>query len=206
MHDQIIRRYAVMIGGNLVIGLGVGLFKLSSMGNDPFSAMGMAFSDKAGMDFSIAYIGASALCFAVEFLLGRHYIGVGTIVNWFGVGPVATLLVNMATKCGTIPSGLISRLAVMAAGMLILSLGASLYQTADLGISPYDSLALIFEKKTPIPYFWCRICTDSICALTAFLLGGLVGLGTLVCALGLGPFISFFNRYVSEKLCKNKEK
>lgn len=201
MQKKMIRRCAVMVGGNLIIGLGVALFKLSAMGNDPFSAMSMAVSAKLGVDFSIAYIGASALCFIVELLFGRGYIGIGTIVNWYGVGFVTTFCLNLITKYWEIPQSLPVHLLIMASGMLVLSLGASMYQTADLGISPYDALALIFEKRTPIPYFWCRICTDSVCAALAFFLGGLVGLGTLVCALGLGPFITFFNRHVSQKLC-----
>ena len=39
----------------------------------------------------------------------------------------------------------------------------------------------------------------------AFFLGGIIGLGTLVCALGLGPFIQFFNVHISRKLCGYEE-
>ena len=76
-----------------------------------------------------------------------------------------------------------------------------MYQTADLGIAPYDSVSLIMAERLPILYFWCRMSNDVICALICYLLGGIVGLGTLICSLGLGPFIQFFNRFVSEKLC-----
>ena len=66
----------------------------------------------------------------------------------------------------------------MAAGVLVLSLSASLYQTADLGIAPYDALSIIMADRLPLPYFWCRILTDSLCTVAAFLLGGKVR-GTL---------------------------
>ena len=46
--------------------------------------------------------------------------------------------------------------------------------------------------------------TDALCALVTFLLGGLVGIGTLVCAFGLGPFIQFFNGAFSEKVLRYK--
>ena len=49
--------------------------------------------------------------------------------------------------------------------------------------------------------FVVRIATDSICAIAAALLGGVIGIGTLICALGLGPFITFFDRLISRKLC-----
>ena len=46
--------------------------------------------------------------------------------------------------------------------------------------------------------------TDALCAVLAFLLGGLIGLGTLICAFGLGPFVQFFTRHFSEKVLRYK--
>ena len=60
------------------------------------------------------------------------------------------------------------------------ALGASLYQTADLGIAPYDYLSLGLRDYTPVPYFGCRVFTDALCALLCWLLGGLVGIFIIV--------------------------
>ena len=196
-----VRRVAVMVLGILIMGMGVALFKLSLMGNDPNSAMVMAAADRIGMDFSVVLILENSLVFIVELMLGRKYIGLGTFVNWFGVGPLTTLYLRFIHAHWLVPQSVPARLLLMAAGVLVLSLSASLYQTADLGIAPYDALSIIMADRLPLPYFWCRILTDSLCTVAAFLLGGIVGLGTLVCALGLGPFIAFFNRHVSQKLC-----
>lgn len=51
------------------------------------------------------------------------------------------------------------------AAVLVTALGASLYQTADLGIAPYDYLSLGLRNYTPCPYFGCRIFTDALSAL-----------------------------------------
>ena len=90
------------------------------------------------------------------------------------------------------------------AAVLVTALGASLYQTADLGIAPYDYLYLGLRDYTPCPYFGCRIFTDALSALLCWLLGGLVGLGTLICAFCLGPFIQFFDRTFSQKVLQYK--
>ena len=79
-----------------------------------------------------------------------------------------------------------------------------IYQTADLGIAPYDYLSLGLRDYTPCPYFGCRIFTDALSALLCWLLGGLVGLGTLICAFCLGPFIQFFDRTFSQKVLQYK--
>ena len=86
----------------------------------------------------------------------------------------------------------------------VTAFGCSLYQTADLGVAPYDSLALALQDHLHKPYFGCRVFTDALCAAITFLLGGLVGIGTLVCAFGLGPFIQFFNGAFSEKILQYK--
>lgn len=198
---HLFRRFIVMAVGLIIMGLGLAVFKISLMGNDPSTAMVMAIGDKVGIDFSIILIGMHALCFMGELFFGRKYIGVGTFANWFGVGSIASLWIDWLNAHFVVPEALAVRLLVMFVGVLILSLSASMYQTSDLGIAPYDSVSILMSKKLPIPYFWCRIITDSVCALTAFLCGGLIGLGTLTCAVGLGPFIAFFNRFVSEKLC-----
>ena len=198
------RRFIIMITGIVLMGLGICLFKLSLMGNDPSSAMVMALGNILGIPFSILLIGFNLLWFIVEICMKREIIGPGTFVNWFCVGMFADLWTSVITSQLTIPEHYFARVLVMLVGVIILSLSCALYQTADMGIAPYDALSLIMEERTPLPYFWCRMITDSICAVIAFLAGGIVGLGTLVCALGLGPFINFFTNTVAKKLCYGK--
>ena len=106
----------------------------------------------------------------------------------------------------TKPGVLLTRISVMVIGVIICSLGVSMYQRPDVGVSPYDSLSLIMDKKLPkISYFWCRMSNDVICALVAYFAGGLVGIGTVIAAFGLGPIVHFFNIYVTDKLLKTEK-
>ena len=194
------KRFIVMLCGIIVMGCGISLFKLSLTGNDPSSAMCMAVGDTVGLPFSVTLIIANTLFFIFEICLGRKYIGIATFVNWFGVGTMADLWTKLLTRLFTFSAALVPRLLVMSAGVLILSLACALYQTADLGIAPYDALSIVMDEKLPIPYFWCRIITDSICTIIAFVFGGIIGIGTLVCALGLGPFIQFFTVNAAERI------
>ena len=71
----------------------------------------------------------------------------------------------------------------------------------DEGVAPYDSLSLIMAERWPkIPYFWHRMSNDVLCALICYLAGGVVGIGTVVTAFGLGLVIHFFNRVFTGKL------
>ena len=194
------RRVLVMLLGIVIMGIGVGMFKLALLGNDPSTALVIAIGDQIGVDFSLVLIVMNLLWFSVEVLFDRKLIGIGTFVNWFCVGPIASFFERGMRGAFGAPEALVQKLGVMLPAILVLSFACALYQTADVGIAPYDALSIVLSKKVKPAYFWCRIFTDSLCVVIAWVLGGLIGLGTLVCALGLGPFISFFTRHAAQRL------
>ena len=189
-----------MVSAIIIMALGVILFKLSLMGNDPSTAMVIAIGDKVGVNFSIILLGMNLVWFIAELIWNRKLIGAGTFVNWFLVGPLASLYEKLITSVWQVPKTLWVRILLMAGGVLILSLSCAMYQTSDLGIAPYDAVSITISEKSGKKYFWCRILTDSVCVGVAFALGGIIGAGTLVCALGLGPFIQFFSKHIAEPL------
>lgn len=196
------RRIVMTLVGNVFAGLGIAIFKLSGLGNDPYSGMTMALSACVGMAYANFQVLFNLALFLIPLFFGRKYIGIGTIVNACLLGYIVTFFYNLLLLIGT-PQNMAQRLPVLFAGVLVCSLGLSLYQTAGLGVSPFDSISLITKEKLPkIPYFWHRMADDAIAALVCGLAGGIVGIGTLVTAFGLGPFIHFFDRHVSEKIMR----
>lgn len=197
------RRLFGMLVGVCLCGMGVSTFKLATMGTDAYSALVFALADRLSIGFGTMLPIMHGLFFLVQLIFGRRMIGLGTIVNWLCVGYIAdfiTLLFGMLFP-NALPMA--ARVITMLAGVVIICLGGSMYQTANMGIAPYDALSLIMAKRLPIPYFWCRIFTDATCFVLALLLGGMVGVGTLVCAVGLGPVIHFFDVHVSRPLIRS---
>ena len=200
MNPSIWRRIAVMIAGILIMGPGVALIKLSSMGNDPSTAMCIAVGARLNIDFGLIIIAMQCICFVVEGLFGRKLIGAGTFVNWLFVGPLASGCERIARSLWAVPEAFFPRLLLMVAGVLVLSLACALYQTADVGVAPYDALSIILSEKSGQKYWKCRACSDVFCVLVTILLRGFFGVGTLICAAGLGPFIAFFTRTAARPL------
>lgn len=200
------RRFAVMLAGIVLLGIGVALFKLSLMGNDPHTALMIAIGSRLGIDFSVVMLAANCLWFLLEWRFGKELIGIGTFVNWVLVGPLASLCEKAVLSFWNGPAGMGARLWLMLSGVVVLSLACALYQTADIGIAPYDALSIILSRRSGQSYFPCRMLTDSLCVLAAFLLGGLLGAGTLVCAVGLGPLIGLFSTKVARHLIAPAEK
>lgn len=200
------RRLIVMVFGNIFLGMGISIYKFAGLGNDPYSGMVMALSDVAGMSYANFLVIINVFVFLLELLFGREFIGAGTIVNAFFLGYITTFFYNLWAHLFVLPETLGVKILVMLAGTVVTGFGVSLYQTPNAGVSPYDSLSIIMTKRIPkISYFWHRIVTDAFCALVCFLAGGIVGLGTLVSAFGLGPVIDFFNVRFTRKLFKAGE-
>lgn len=195
------RRWFGLIAGNVLIGIGVGIFKLSGTGNDPFSAMVMSLNDLMQIKYATLLILINIGIFLVELAFGRKFIGAGTFVNWFLLGYVVEFTIWLGKTIGLEPGNLVFQLIYVLAGVILISLGLSFYQTSDAGISPYDSMAVILDERIPkLSYFWCRMICDGICVLVCLVAGGLIGLGTFVCAFGLGPVAHFFNVKLSRRL------
>ena len=196
------RRILGMIAGVVIIGIGIAVFKFSHLGNDSISALNLRLAELVGLPFSIENVLMNLFLFVPQLIWGRRYIGLGTIINSFCIGFIVTLTNNaMAAVFGSADT-LPAQLFWVAVGVLVVAFGCSLYQTADLGDAPYDALSLMMSDRLPLPYFGCRVFTDALCALLAYLLGGLIGLGTLICAFGLGPFVQFFTKHFSEKVLR----
>lgn len=191
------RRWAGMVMGNFILAIGISILKLSHTGNDPYSGMVMALAEVIGVSYGICLIFLNCFIFVIEILLGRKYIGPGTIVNWLLLGPVVDVVYPLEYRIFGPPAAIGQQLLLSVIGVIVISFACSVYQTSDAGISPYDSMAVIAEDRTPVPYFWCRMFCDAVCALVCFLAGGVVGIGMLFCAFGLGPVIAFFNKYFS---------
>ena len=197
-----ISRVLWMLLGNIGISLGVAIFYFSKLGNDPYSGMNMILSEHLNMSYGNFLLIVNTGLFILEFLLGRQYVNLGTLVNWIGIGYVVDFFRYLFDHYVPEPENLLISFLIMLSGVLVMSFSISIYQTADLGLAPFDSLAFLIRNYTPIPYFWARIMVDALCAFVCLFAGGFVGLGTFVCAFGLGPFIALFNRHFSNKYVK----
>ena len=87
-------------------------------------------------------------------------------------------------------------------GLILFTLGASLYIAPDLGAAPYDTIAPIITQRTKLSYRTARITQDVLFMVAAVIVGGPVGFGTIIVAFFTGPLISWWNDHVSNPMVK----
>lgn len=136
------------LAGNLLVGVGVAIFKYAALGNDPFNGMNMALSELLSIPYPTLQILVNILFFAIQLLAARELIGFGTVVNIFLIGYIVNFTYGLLGNLLGAAGSLAVQVLVMAVGMLICSLGLSLYQCSKIGTAPYDALALILNTQT----------------------------------------------------------
>ena len=187
------RRFWLMMLGLVIMSAGIALFRLARLGNDPFTGMCFAISDRFSVSLGHVELAINAVLFVGMCFSLRHRIGWGTLFNAFLVGYVVEFFAKLFEALYQ-PSGLAAQIVVCMLALLITCLGCSLYLNADMGASPYDATALALAHHTPVKFFLCRMATDGLCAVACWQLGGILGLGTILAAFCMGPFISKIGR------------
>lgn len=147
-----------MVLGILFIGLCVSFLRLSQFGVDPFSAMNLGISGFIGWSFGTWQLLVNAIILVVVFFQARSCIGAGTIINMVFVGYIADFICYVANDVVQIQMNLPLRILALLLAQLMASMGVALYMVADMGIAPYDSVAIIIEKLThqKIPFHKAR--------------------------------------------------
>ncbi len=206
------RRCVMMLTGILFIGICVGSFRLSAFGVDAFSCMNLGISGLLHMTFGTWQLIMNALILVVVFFTVRHCIGAGTIVNMISVGYMADFICWISQDVLAVDMTLPLRVFALLLGSLSAGLGVAFYMAADMGIAPYDSVALIIEKGTRgrIRFQYARVLSDVtvvvVGVISCLLSGGdlwlIIGVGTICNALFNGPLIQFFRVHVAEPLMK----
>lgn len=203
-----LKRILMSVTGVVITAVSIGAFKLAAFGVDPFQTFMSGIDELIPIDFGTLYVIVNATLLLFALIFDRHYVGIATFINLFLLGYIVEFSLSFLQSIFPNAS-LIVRIIAFALGFIFLCLGSSLYMTADLGVSTYDTIALVCTYKWKLGKFkYVRICTDFICiilGITMFLLStgslgkitAFVGIGTIVTAFCMGPLIDLFNRKVS---------
>ena len=206
-----IRRIVMSLCGVLICAVSVGIFKLAALGVDPFQSLMSGLDELVPISFGTLYVIVNLILLAFTLLTDRHNIGIATFINLFLLGYVTQFSYALLQKLFPDP-GLLFRFICLIIAIIIICFGSALYMTADLGVSTYDSVAIVLSSKWKIAKFqFCRIATDCICVIAGiiiYLAGGgsissistIVGIGTIITAFFMGPLIEFFNVKVARPL------
>lgn len=169
--------------GFFLVGLGVIFMRYSNLGLNPWGTFHDGVSKLSGLRFG-TITQFTGLTIVVVSMMLKIYPGVGTILNMYFCG----FFINLIDDSNLLssPDTLIFKFVFLILGICVLAIGIYTYISVGLGAGPRDGLMLGLVKKTGASVSKIRTIIEFAALSIGFLLGGTVGLGTVISAFGIG--------------------
>jgi uncharacterized membrane protein YczE len=181
--------------GLYLYGFSMALMVLAGLGLDPWDVFHQGLSMRTGMSIGLASA-VTGVVVLLAWIPMRNRPGVGTIANIV----VLAVAVDSTLAWLPAPSAMGVRVAFLVGGVVLNAIASVLYVGAGLGPGPRDGLTTGLVHRTGRSVRLIRTTIEVIVVGTGWLLGGNVGVGTVLYALGIGPLIQVVLRLVPRKL------
>ena len=191
------RRLAQLVLGLVLFGTGLWLGLQAALGVGPWDVLHGGLSEQLGTPFGRTSIAVGFVVLVVAVLSGVRP-GVGTVLNVLVVGAVIDVLLATPLLDGLGDGALALRLLAVVGGIALVAVGSALYLGAHLGPGPRDGLMVAISRRTGWSVGVARGLLECTVLLLGVLLGGPVGPGTLVFALGIGPAVQLAFRVLRQ--------
>ena len=198
-YKELFARVVILIVGLIIAHFGVTLFLLANLGSDPYNVMVQgvfrtlsAFTGWSFLTHGRVHVVLCFLIILVLLIVDKNYIKIGTILCMIFGGPIIDIYMVILSPLVSPSSSLPYKIFILALGCVILAYGMTVVIKSDAGTGPNDLVAIAISEKMHKNFGVTRILVDLSFILIGFLLGGSVGLGTVICACCVGPVANIF--------------
>jgi len=177
-----------MVIGTALVSFGIIAAIKANIGYAPWDVFHVGFSNTTGISFGMTTIIVGLVLVVIVTVLGEKF-GVGTILNMvlIGVFTDIILLIDILPVANNFAVGV----AMLIAGIFLVSLGSYFYIKTAWGAGPRDNLMVVLARKTKFPVGVCRFIVEFVVTLIGWMLGGMVGVGTIISVVAIGFCIQF---------------
>ena len=183
---QLPRRLVQLYLGLTLYGASMGLMIQGNLGLDPWDVLHSGITKHLDVSFGTVVIAMSFVVLLAWIPL-RQWPGLGTISNAIVIGLVTDLTLSTVDR----PDALWLRIVFMASGIVVNALAGALYIGAQFGPGPRDGLMTGLVRRTGLSVRLVRTTLEVTVLAVGWLLGGVVGFGTVAYALAIGPLVHF---------------
>lgn len=180
---QLRLRLPRLLVGLTAVSFGIALMARSGMGLAPYEVLHQGIALRTRLTLGQASVVLGLVVLLLWFPL-RQVPGLGTVTNVIGVGLATDAFLGVVEE----PDTLVARAACTVVGVLLIGIGIGLYIGAGLGPGPRDGLMTALADRG-FPVWAVRLALEASALVGGWLLGGTVGIGTLLFAVAV-PFLA----------------
>lgn len=174
-----------LVFGLFLFGIGEALLITANIGVSPWFVLHQGLAFKTGYTIGITTFIVSVAVLILWFPL-KQKPGVGTILNAIFI----SIVIDLSLFVLPYPKGFLFQLIQVLIGILIIGIGSGYYLAANLGPGPRDGLMTGINKQTNQSLALIRTILEISAVGIGFYLGGIVGIGTIIYAFGIGFSVS----------------
>ncbi len=180
---QSVVRLLRLFGGIFLYALGIVFILKANIGYAPWEVFHVGISYVTGMSIGVASILTGFIIVLVVFIF-KEKLGLGTIVNMVFIGVFLDFIVWLHVL--PTANNMFFGIAMLIIGLFIIALGSYFYIGSGFGAGPRDSLMVLLTRKTKLPVGVCRTSIELLVLVVGWMLGGMVGVGTIISVFGIG--------------------
>ena len=181
----------VLTFGLFLFGTGEAMLVVSGLGNGPWTVLAQGLSERLAISIGWATFGVSVGVLLLWIPL-RERPGLGTIANAVVIAASLQVMVEVLPE----PQSPVPQLLLVLGGIAAIGVGSGLYLTTNLGPGPRDGWMTGIHLRTGWPISAVRLGIEVAVIVAGWLLGGTVGVGTVLFALLIGPSVGYGLRIV----------
>jgi len=174
-----------LVIGLILFGLGETMLIAANVGVSPWTVLAQGISIKTGYSIGISTFIVS-IGVLILWIPLKQKPGIGTILNTI----IISIVLDVSLPYLPTPESFFLQALQVFIGVIIVGLGSGFYLISNLGPGSRDGLMTGLQKKTNLPIALIRATIEVSAVVFGFYLGGVVGIGTLVFAFGIGPTVS----------------
>ena len=175
----------ILCVGLTIFGIGDALLIASGAGNSPWTVLSQGVSQISGWSIGVTTF-LTSLAVLLFWIPLKQKPGIGTILNVV----LISIAIEVSLPYLPQPDGYALQVIEAGLGILLVGFGSGLYLIANLGPGPRDGLMTGLQRVTNLPVARVRTTIEVAVLFFGWLLGGTIGLGTLMFAFGIGPAVS----------------
>ena len=185
----LVRRYIQAVTGITMIGIGVAFNYMANLGLGPWGVLHDGISKTIDITYGQAGIMTSLISLLLWIPL-KQKPGIATIFDAFWIGLTADFVINIIPDA---PS-LVIQIIYLITGITLIGLGTAIYVGGDLGAGPRDGIMVGLEKLG-LKIGTARTLLEFVAFSIGFLLGGKIGIASIIIVLSIGTVLQIFMPY-----------